>query len=215
MPPYPGVPPTYAGYPWGPAPGLVYAGFGRRFGGYMLDSLILLVPEVVAFYVLFGSILSSWMNAVQSADQRGAAEPQLVLPDVTFAYYLLVIAGLSLLYYGVLVGVWGSTLGQRAVGVRVVRQEEPTRRLPLERAVLRAIVWWGTAALEIVAYFGTVAGLAALLALLWVAWDPRKQGLHDKLGGALVVRAVPVLPPGYGPGRQPYGGPPGTPPWGP
>ena len=27
------------------------------------------------------------------------------------------------------------------------------------------------------------------LGLLWVAWDPKKQGWHDKLAGTVVVRA--------------------------
>jgi hypothetical protein len=38
---------------------------------------------------------------------------------------------------------WGSTVGQRAVGVRVVREEDPGGRLPLSRSLLRALVWWG------------------------------------------------------------------------
>jgi uncharacterized RDD family membrane protein YckC len=60
---------------------------------------------------------------------------------------------------------------------------------------------------EMVPAAGFYAALLTFLALLWVAWDPRKQGLHDKLGGALVVRPAPVLPyPIYGPG--PYGQPP-------
>jgi hypothetical protein len=33
-----------------------------------------------------------------------------------------------------------------------------------------------------------------LLAVLWVIWDPRNQGLHDKLGRALVVRPASPLP---------------------
>ncbi len=40
-------------------------------------------------------------------------------------------------------------------------------------------------------YFGYI--LAALpfgLGLLWVAWDPRKQGWHDKLAGTVVVGRV-------------------------
>lgn len=38
-------------------------------------------------------------------------------------------------------------------------------------------------------YFGYyVSAIPLLLGLLWVAWDPRKQGWHDKLAGTVVVR---------------------------
>jgi uncharacterized RDD family membrane protein YckC len=39
-------------------------------------------------------------------------------------------------------------------------------------------------------YFGYyVSILPLLLGLAWVAFDPRKQGWHDKLAGTVVVRA--------------------------
>jgi uncharacterized RDD family membrane protein YckC len=34
-----------------------------------------------------------------------------------------------------------------------------------------------------------VSALPLGLGLLWVAWDPKKQGWHDKLAGTVVVRA--------------------------
>lgn len=46
-------------------------------------------------------------------------------------------------------------------------------------------------------YFGYyVSTLPLGLGLLWVAWDPRKQGWHDKLAGTVVVRrrAAPQVP---------------------
>jgi len=61
-----------------------------------------------------------------------------------------------------------------------------------------------------------------LLALLWVILDPRNQGLHDKLGQALVVRpglpplvaayGNPVYPYAYPPSPAPAPGPPQYPP---
>ena len=33
-----------------------------------------------------------------------------------------------------------------------------------------------------------VSTLPLLLGFLWVAWDPRKQGFHDKIAGTVVVR---------------------------
>jgi uncharacterized RDD family membrane protein YckC len=33
--------------------------------------------------------------------------------------------------------------------------------------------------------------LPLLLGFLWVAWDPRRQGWHDKLAGTVVIRVPP------------------------
>lgn len=48
------------------------------------------------------------------------------------------------------------------------------------------------------AYFLSLLPLG--LGYLWVAWDARKQGWHDKLAGTVVVRRVraPVVPPSPG-----------------
>lgn len=42
---------------------------------------------------------------------------------------------------------------------------------------------------SIIRYLGYfVSGIALGLGFLWVAWDARKQGWHDKIAGTLVVR---------------------------
>lgn len=41
----------------------------------------------------------------------------------------------------------------------------------------------------VIRYLGYFVSIIPLcLGLLWVAWDPRKQGWHDKLAGTVVVR---------------------------
>jgi uncharacterized RDD family membrane protein YckC len=167
--------------PWGPAAGLEYASFWRRFGGYLLDDLIIAVPIVVI--------------------------ASLVLPSGGVVPLSLIGCAVSALYFGVLVAGWGSTLGQRLVGVRVVRQEDTARNLPIGRALARSIVWWGANLLAFVSGAGTIAELVVLLCLLWVAWDPKKQGLHDKLGRALVVKPSRAVPAGAYGAAYPYPAP--------
>ena len=43
----------------------------------------------------------------------------------------------------------------------------------------------GKLILRYVGYF--VAMIPLMLGILWVAWDPRKQGWHDKIAGTMVV----------------------------
>jgi uncharacterized RDD family membrane protein YckC len=185
-----------AGVPWGPAPGMEFGGFGRRLVGYLLDIIVVgIVPGLIVLFTVAGSALSNYVNQASSAAQSGAATPQLVLP---YSYYLVsgvVSVALGMLYWGVLVGAWGHTVGQAVMGLHVVRAEAPSERLPVDRALLRALPWWGGGVLSLVGVeaLSAVAGLAVLLALLWVAWDPRKQGLHDKIASAVVVRRVQVF----------------------
>jgi uncharacterized RDD family membrane protein YckC len=209
-----GPPPGYPQYPggsgatpWGPAPGLEYASFWRRFGGYILDGIIIGVPTAIIYLIIFGSTISTYANQVTYANQNGLPTPAYVLPSGGQVTLSLIGCVLAVLYFGVLVAGWGSTLGQRAVGVRVVRVEDPASPLPLGRALARAIVWWAPGLLAFVAGVSSIAGLVVFLCLLWVAWDPKKQGLHDKLGRALVVRPSLAVPAGAYGAAYPYPAP--------
>ena len=193
--------------PWGPAPGLEYASFPRRLAGYLLDAVIVGVPTGTVFLAAIWSTLSSYIHQAVIAAQNNLPAPQLALPFRAVVVYGIVDCVVSALFFGVLVSAWGSTVGQRAAGVRVVRLEDPSRRLPLGRALLRAVIWWGAGALGLVPILGDAASLAVLLAVLWVIWDPRNQGLHDKLGRALVVRPASPLP-AWRYGQAPYPFPP-------
>lgn len=58
-------------------------------------------------------------------------------------------------------------------------------------------------------------GVYGVIDLLWVLWDPRKQALHDKVGGTYVFTAVadPAQAPQLAvPGPPVYTGPSATPP---
>ncbi len=211
--PPPGYPSAYpvGQYGAGPAAGRVYASFWRRVSGYLIDIVVVAVPSIVAFVIIFGSAISSYSTQVQNAQNEGLPLPKLVLSssgELTFAIYACIF---SALYFGVLVAVWGSTVGQRAVGLRVVPMEDPTKRLPIERALLRAIPFWAANLLAFVPGVSDIVELLVLLALLWVAWDPRKQGLHDKLGRAFVLKDALLPPSASGQPAYPYGYPPANP----
>lgn len=52
----------------------------------------------------------------------------------------------------------------------------------------------------VIRYLGYfVATIPLGLGLLWVAWDRRKQGWHDKMAKTVVVRALPPMIPGEPP----------------
>lgn len=77
------------------------------------------------------------------------------------------------LYYWLFTGLKGQTLGKMAVGIKVVNAEGYMPGL-------------GTAALrEVLGKFISI--IALYLGFLWIIWDGRKQGWHDKIAKTYVV----------------------------
>jgi uncharacterized RDD family membrane protein YckC len=90
---------------------------------------------------------------------------------------LLIVAGLTLLLFllnfVVLAGSNGQTVGMRILGVRIIRIDG--RPFSMGRAVLRHLAGYP---LSMFFFF---------LGFLWILWDPRQQGWHDKLARTVVV----------------------------
>jgi uncharacterized RDD family membrane protein YckC len=79
------------------------------------------------------------------------------------------------LYHWLFIGLKGQTLGKMAFGIKVVNDDSGS--VPgLGRAALREIP-------------GKILSTIALhLGFLWVIWDKRKQGWHDKIAGTCVLK---------------------------
>ncbi len=68
----------------------------------------------------------------------------------------------------------GQTLGHKVLGIRVVREDG--KPIDIVTAIIRYIGY-------------IVSGIVIGLGFLWVIWDPKKQGWHDKMAGTIVVKA--------------------------
>jgi uncharacterized RDD family membrane protein YckC len=85
-------------------------------------------------------------------------------------------------YYAVLNGSeMGQTFGKRAFGIQVRDATADGGSIGSGRAGLRFVT---VGLFRIVPFFG----LFTLLDGLWPLWDPRRQALHDKIAGSVVVR---------------------------
>jgi uncharacterized RDD family membrane protein YckC len=90
---------------------------------------------------------------------------------------LISLAGIAaaVLYFGLLEGRTGQTIGKRALGITVVDARTGTP-IGVGRAIGR--------------YFGKFLSAAVcLLGYLWMLWDPQKQTWHDKFVSSYVVTA--------------------------
>ena len=90
---------------------------------------------------------------------------------------LFIVAGLTVLLFVVnfvvLAGLGGQTAGMRILGIYIVRVDG--KPFSMKQALLRHLVGYP---LSTAAFF---------LGFLWMLWDPRQQGWHDKLARTIVV----------------------------
>jgi uncharacterized RDD family membrane protein YckC len=140
-----------------------YAGFWRRFFALLVDSLVLGGVTQFAAGFVGGLLMLERMNRGDFLAVNPAAVSLSTL--------------VSALYFIVMIGATGRTLGGMLLGVRVL-------------AVTGDAAGYGRAAIRWVAsaILGAIP-LVNLLNFLWMLWDDRRQTLHDKVAGTVVVRA--------------------------
>lgn len=85
----------------------------------------------------------------------------------------------ALIFIAYFIGLWGTTgqtIGMALLGLRVVRNADGGK------------ITWGTAVLR---FIGLLVAFACIwVGVIWVAFDSRKRGWHDMIGGTVVVRNI-------------------------
>ena len=142
-----------------------YASFWRRLFAYFIDGIILgIVVGAVAGGIGFSVGFSS---ALTNPSTDIVANPILNLSGSLIG----LISGI--LYFGYF---WskqnGQTLGNRLLAIRITHEDGS----PLD---------FGGAVLRYICYY--VSAIALGLGFLWVIWDSKKQGFHDKIVKTVVV----------------------------
>ncbi len=136
-----------------------FGGFWRRAVAYGIDKAILQI-----FYItLFVAEL-----LIQGGNQPDWYEMDM---GVIWIYYLIALF-LDMVYFTWFHGSVGQTPGKMMLGLRIVQATgEP---MTFGHAFLR---WTGY----------LISKLAVYLGFIWIAFDRRKQGWHDKIAGTVVV----------------------------
>lgn len=81
---------------------------------------------------------------------------------------------ISSLYYILLWVNWnGQTVGKKLLGIKVVKVDG--KKLDYQDAIVRYLMYMASA-------------LVFFLGFLWVIWDEKKQGWHDKIAKTMVVK---------------------------
>jgi uncharacterized RDD family membrane protein YckC len=146
------------------------AGFWRRAIGGVVDLMVL----SLVFVLLDMAVALALKHPLPRLSQLGPD----YLVDVAINGDALAVTGLAVLgilaflYFFIFHALRGQTPGQRLLGLRVI--DGYGQRPSLGRALARTA-----------AYFPSWALLA--LGVLWIAFDPEKRGLHDRLADTYVI----------------------------
>lgn len=154
-----------------------YAGFLSRAVGLVLDYAI--IVAVVAAVGLLVSLLFSSLRidlaTCSTSTSMGSFGVQMCLAGRWFLGFFALILGP--IYYVLFWMLTGQTMGQRVMGLRVVRLNG--RRMGFWLSLVR---WYGY----------QICILTLGIGFLWVLIDNRRMGWHDKLARTCVIYAWPA-----------------------
>jgi uncharacterized RDD family membrane protein YckC len=152
-----------------------HAGFWKRVAAYVLDAIILYIPQLI-IQKAFG--VDAAQAALKQAAIDAAGNMQLVLAAQERFYAamwpaILLSFVIGWLYFAICESsAWQGTLGKLALGIRVTDMQG--RRISFPRALGRYVA-------KLLSFL--ILGIGFLM----VAWTRRKQGLHDMICDTLVL----------------------------
>ncbi|MBA4422243.1 MAG: hypothetical protein C0390_03960 [Syntrophus sp. (in: bacteria)] len=146
-----------------------FGSFWRRLLAYSVDKFILYLISLVLFLI---GLLAMGLGGVSLVSIAMTGD----LPrgmGLFMVIYLVTAVFMDMIYFIWFHGTIGRTLGKRLFGLRLIRISG--EKMTLGIAFLR---WVGS----------LISGLFFFLGFIWIAFDNRKQGWHDKIALTLVVR---------------------------
>jgi uncharacterized RDD family membrane protein YckC len=150
-----------------------YAGFWIRLVARLLDGLILGIPFGVVFavFAIAGGLLAN-NSTSSSQDSQNAAAAALFGGGFLILWLLALVVQVG--YWIYFWGTSGSTLGMRLLHLRVV-DADTGGPIGYARATVRFLM-------------SIVNSWACYIGWIWVAFDARKQGWHDKVANSVVLQ---------------------------
>ena len=141
------------------------SGWWRRVGATVVDNLLLFIPSTIAFLLV--------------TDFAGRYVGALAVLAVQGAYMVRFLASAK-----------GQTIGNRVVDTKV-RDALTGMAITTNQALRRwgFIALYGLLDITLPTSYTTIPTVIALIDCLFPLFDARKQTLHDKFAGTLVVRS--------------------------
>lgn len=158
------------------AAGVEYIGFWKRVVAYIVDGIVM---------TLLIFLIAPKGNLREAINSEGLDMSLITAASEDFAPVSLAV---TLVY---LLGFWilrQTTLGLMIFGARIADAENHGKP-GIDKLLRRIILFILPGALVFLSQgLGSAANLLFIVSCIWVAIDERKQGLHDKIGGTVMIR---------------------------
>jgi len=152
-------------------PQVEYASFGRRTVASLLDGIILTLAISLPFFAIFFAI--GLFFGASSTDSVSGQQGSMLF--ILSLFQQVITFAANIIYPLYFIGSRGQTPGKMIMKIKVLRLDQ-TKPPGYTTAFIRETV--GKILSSIV--FG--------LGFLWVVWDDKKQGWHDKIAKTVVVK---------------------------
>ena len=151
-----------------------FAGFWRRLIAYFIDGSIITIVLILLAVIAAVAYFAGAMSGDSHAWVAQMTDPERVT-SLTLWFWLFSIV-MNIAYFTYFHGSTGRTPGKMLLGLQVVS----TDGLPIS---------FGTAFLRSVGYL--VSSAVFCLGYIWIGFDKKKQGWHDKIAGTVVIIREP------------------------
>ncbi|MFZ1038078.1 MAG: RDD family protein [Smithella sp.] len=146
-----------------------YAGFWRRLVAFSIDSTIAFFIFIILFTIASLAFFSGAISGNSLDFFADLTDPAGFFPVIIFSCIFFIFINLA--YFTYFHGATGRTPGKMLLGLQVVSDDGTS-------------ISFGIAFLRAVGYF--VSNIF-YLGFIWVAFDKKKQGWHDKIAGTVVI----------------------------
>jgi uncharacterized RDD family membrane protein YckC len=144
-----------------------FAGFWRRLVAYAIDGVIINIIFAILLMIVLFALLAGAMSGVSGVRLSDMMERLSFLGLVVFTFYIV----LSISYFTYFHGINGRTPGKMLLGLQVLSVDGNP-------------VSFGIAFLRSVGY---LVSAIFYIGFIWVAFDHKKQGWHDKIAATVVI----------------------------
>ena len=151
-----------------------FAGFWRRLGAYTVDCTIIffifiILASIASLAFFSGAISGNSKNFITDLADPARFSSIMILTWLFFIFF-------NIAYFTYFHGTTGRTPGKMLFGLQVVSTDG-------------TLISFGIAFLRAIGYL--VSGALFNLGFIWIAFDKRKQGWHDKIAGTVVIIREP------------------------
>jgi uncharacterized RDD family membrane protein YckC len=147
-----------------------YAGFWKRFIAYTIDGFIISIVFVVLMIIAGIAFFAGTMSGGSNAWIAEMNNPERIA-SLTLWFWLFSTL-INIAYFTYFHGSTGRTPGKMLMGLQVVSADG-------------ASISFGTAFLRSVGYL--ISSFVFCLGFIWIGFDRKKQGWHDKIAGTVVI----------------------------